>query len=283
MKLAKPNLSKFSLFLALSALIIMIIFPLVILSKQLFSKPTAPVYLTIKLNQGYWWVNTPSPPLTFIEAIKPQLTAYDFLHQPTVQVLNKRVYPTFSTNTLRPVYNTYIDLKLYRPKTANQEIFFNRQRVAIGEPIDIKFPHLSLSGSIIKLSAQPTAPTTQTYAITLKKLVYPWEYQKLTPPVSYFDGQTKVFTITSKECAPAIILTKDKYNQLIKKTDQNTCYLTLKGTIELQQHNQTLTFGPEIPIAQGLSVFLPLDQTYLTDFTVISLRPLHQQTSQTKK
>jgi len=275
--------SKSQLF-ALIVFLALLSFPFLLTSSDLLHpKSSQPIYLTIKLNQGYWWLNNPNPPLTLIEAIKPQLTAYDFLGHPTAKIIAKHVYPTFSTNTERPVYNTYVDLVIYKAKTSKNEIFFNRQRVAIGEPLEVKFPHLTLSGSIINLSTTKPARRLQTYQITLQRLVYPWEYQQLQLPTSYFDGQTQVFKITHRQCLPAIIVTRDKYNQILKKTNQNTCYLTLQGTISLENHQSTLTFGPEIPIAQGAPVFLPLQRTYLIDFTVTQLRPLKQNSPQPEK
>ncbi len=244
-------------------------------------KPTHTYYLTLKLDRGFWWTSTQNNPPSLLDNLTFNLSTHDLPKKNIITLVSKKIYPNLTSSGIK--YNAYVILQLNTPKDIKKtKLFFNRQHIAIGEPLEIKFNNIVLSGSIINISTHPSSNTQEYNIILTKKNAYPWELESIKLGNAFFDGQQEVLSIKNKSCLSTKTITSDTYGNYLPQIQNSMCYLTVKGTITLEKHNQILTFGPEQGISPGITVSLPTTNGFLTDFTIADISP-NQPSPQTKK
>lgn len=227
-------------------------------------------YVTVKLSQGYWWVQTPSPKEWYINNINKNDKQYDFLGNPIAEMLVLRHYPVFNPQTNTIGYDTYLDLKLltsYNPKT--QAYSFNRNKLLVGAPIELEFSSSSFTATIIDISPTPPSPNYQEKTITLsKKNSYPWEYNAIQVGDVMSDGEQKVFEVLEKSYIPTQTLYSDQYGNLIPGNLTKTTYITIKAKVLVTNEYDKLIFAKEYPLVTNISLPIITDNYNYSDFVV---------------
>ena len=236
------------------------------------------VYVTLKLGQGYWWINTPNPPIPLIESLKPNSQAKDLLGHTIATINQVQTFPTLKDGKI--INNVYVQLKL-KVTQRNQSYYFDRNKVKIGEPITIEFPNLSLTGSVISLTQTKPKTNLQTFKIKLiKQLSFPEEFEQIKIGDSFIQNQNTLFTITHKSCKPTHHIARDSYGNVTPNTIIDLCFLELEGLIQLTPSSLGYVFGQETIVKPGSLITLSTNNSYLINYIVTSLQ---QQPSQTKE
>lgn len=235
----------------------LLLIPLALASKSLLQpKNQHPVYLTLKLSQGFWWTITAQPQKWYLNSIKPGTTQYNFLGQPTAKITKVEYYPS-SKNGRYVGYETFVHLKLNSKFNSKNKIYyFQRNKLLVGSPLEIEFPSLSLSGTIISLTPDnPPTPHYVTKKITLtKKFSYPWECQAIKVGDTMSDGNQTIFQVTHKSCSPTQAITPDVWGNITANTLLPLSYITIQAKIVVEQVNNQFIFAKEYPLTTNTTL-----------------------------
>ncbi len=238
--------------------------------KLFFTKPTY-VYARVKVGQGLWWASTQQLNIWFVKAIKPGEVERDLLGEPSAEIIDSRYYPwTSSTNQ----YIVYVTLKLKASvNKRTKEYSFNRSTIGVGSPIDLEFPTVQFSGTIVDLSQVPFADSYIEKTITLtKKSAYPWEYDAIKIGDSYFDGQDTVFQIIDKQAVDTASLTHDTFGNFTAQTSVPQKYITITAKIKVRDENGQLMFGEEQLLTPGKTLVVTTSNFSSQDYAIGSIK-----------
>jgi len=213
--------------------------------KLFIAKPTY-IYAKVKVGQGMWWASTQKPSLWFVKAIQDAKEQKDLTGKPLVTMLDVSYYPYYSSGQ----YDVYITAKLKVSSVGKKGTYnFNRETIGVSSPIDLEFPNVQFSGTIIALSEKPFKDIYEEKIIYLTKRVpFPWEYEQIIPGDMQKIGNTPVFTILDKYYGDAVDSTVLQQGSLVS-TSTNS--YTVQARIRVKKINNQYMFGEEYPIAPG--------------------------------
>ncbi len=219
--------------------------------KLFLIKPTY-VYTKVKMGQGLWWASTQRPAVWFIETLKKRGEEKNLTGSPIAEMLNVRYYPWYGSSQ----YDVYLTLRLKvsgNPKTGKYN--FKRSTIGVGSPIDLEFPSVQISGTIIDLNEKPFEERFVTKTVTLtKKGAFPWEFNAINVGDKYFDGERVVFEIIDKKSTDVAQIAGDSYGNYIGSDLEPKKYIMVKAKIKAQEKNNQLIFGEEQIISLGKTI-----------------------------
>jgi len=248
-----------SIFLAAIAFV-----AVVSVSKLFFTKPTY-VYAKVKVSQGLWWAATQKPSIWFLKAIKKGDAETDLVGKPVAEILSVRYYPWYGSDQ----FDVYLTLKLKVSKNKKTGKYnFKRSTIGVASPIDLEFPSVQFSGTIIDINDRPFKDVYIEKTIYLvKKWAFPWEGEVNNVGETYFDGEELVFTILDKQVTEA----QDVYNTsgiYYSVESERKKYITIKAKIKARVVNNQLFFGPEQKITLGKTLNISTNNFTFNDYTV---------------
>lgn len=234
--------------------------------KLFFSKSTY-VYAKVKMGQGLWWASTAKPPIWFVESLKKGDVQTNLTGSPIAEIQSIHYYPWYGATNQ---YDIYLTLKLKvngNPKTG--KFNFNRSTIGVGSPIDLEFPSVQISGTVIQLSTKPFEEKFITKTITLtKKNVYPWEYETIRVGDTYFDGQQTVFTVLDKKSTDISVQAPDIYGNSTDLTLDLKKYIVVRAKIKVQEKNNQFIFGEEQVINPGKIINISTSNFTFSEYVV---------------
>ena len=233
--------------------------------KLFISKPTY-VYTKVKVGQGLWWASTQKPSLWFVKAIQQAKEQKDLTGKPIASVLDVSYYPYTASSYLSGQYDAYVTLKLKVSKVGGS-YSFNRNTIGVGSSIDLEFPNVQFSGTIIALSTTPFHDqyTEKTVYLT-NRLPLPWEYDQIHIGDSQTNGNQTVFTILDKSYGE---VTDTTYIQQGTLVSTPTSLYTVKAQIRVKKVNGQDVFGEEYVVAPGkLLQGVATDNFTFTDYYI---------------
>lgn len=233
--------------------------------KLFFTKPTY-VYAKVKVSQGLWWAATQKPNIWFVKAIKKGDAETDLVGKPVAEILSVRYYPWYGSDQ----FDVYLSLKLKVSKNKKTGKYnFKRSTIGVASPIDLEFPSVQFSGTIIDMSDKLSTDLYIEKTVTLtKKYAYPWEYEAIQTGDSYSDGEETVFTILDKTATETRSLTEDAYGNYPVANPEQKKYIIVKTKIKLRQVKDQLFFGPEQKIVLGKTLNISTNNFTFNDYTV---------------
>lgn len=241
---------------------------------KLFVKQENFVYAQVKVSQGLWWASTQRPPLWLAQALKAQMQAKDLTGAAKARILSVRAYPYYGSNQ----YDLYLDLKL---KVTGQlktgTVNFNRSALTVGSPIELTFPTVELTGTVINLSSKLFKNNGEWLTITLiKSNSYQWEYEAIEIGDSYFDGQEKVLVVTDKQLEPNLAYSLDYYGgygerSLIGLYPQPRYNLIITAKIKAKQDSGRWLYAQDQELKLGKTTPLSTDRFLFQDFVLAKI------------
>jgi hypothetical protein len=227
-----------------------------------FDKSDQFIYARIKVSQGYWWATTTKPKNWYTKSIKKGLKQTNFLGNPTAEIVSVYYYPNQPNS-----FNTYLDVKLKANKEDNK-YYFNRSQIGISSPIDLEFPGLNISGTIIQLSDSEFKNDDITKVIQLEKeLASPWEYNQIQIGDSYSNGNTKVFEIKDK----TIISNKPASLNSFGQIAVNKQHILVTAEIKLKKVKGNYIFGEEQIVRLNQPLEIATSNFYFDNYVITSL------------
>lgn len=224
------------------------------------------VYVKVRLGQGLWWTGGARPNIWFVNALKSANVEKDLLGTPIAQIISVRYYPYFSSDQ----YDVYLYLKLKVSKRGNPpKYLFKRSTLGVSSPIELEFPAVQATGTIIALSDQAIEENRVEKEITLTKfLQYPWEYQAIRIGDKFNDGQEDVFTVTDKNMASLSSLGLDILSISGSKIARSQQYAVVKAKIKVREENGQYIYGEDQRITIGKTINLSTPEFTFADYTV---------------
>ncbi|VVA44490.1 conserved hypothetical protein [Candidatus Roizmanbacteria bacterium] len=243
---------------------------LIVLIKLPFRKTTN-LYVTVKLNQGFWWANTPKPGIWFLEALKKGEKEHNLLNEPIAEIIGVRYYQ--QTNSDLNQFDIYLSVKLSVEDNENKGYMFKRTKIAVGSPIDMDFTGSQITGTIVSLDVRKSSPNYIEKNITLtKKFAFPWEYEAIKIGDRYFNGEENVFEIIDKQAFDTLTITSDAYGNILPQVQELRKYIIVKAKIKLTKNSfNQFIFGEEQVIKINSYANLTTNNMVLSDFNVASL------------
>jgi len=213
--------------------------------KLFVAKPTY-VYAKIKVGQGMWWATTQRPSLWYVKAIQQAGEQKDLSGKPLVKLLDVSYYPYFGSGQ----YDVYVTVQLKVSKVGNKGTYnFNRETIGVSSPIDLEFPNVQFSGTIIKLSEVPFKESyVKKIIVLVKRVPFPWEYEQIEIGDSQKSGEKEVFIILDKSVGETADTTLLQQGSLISTS---TNLFAVKAQILVKKEEENYVFGEEYVIAPG--------------------------------
>lgn len=243
---------------------------------KLFVKPENFVYARVKVAQGLWWASTQRPPTWLTQSLKPGLTELDLTGKPKAQILAVRAYPYYATNQ----YETYVDLKLkVTGKLKNGTVNFNRSSLAIGAPIELAFPTVEITGTVMDLSTKPFTDKLKWKSVVLvKNAAYQWEYDAINIGDSYFDGTEKVFEVVDKQLSLNPVYGLEPYGTFSERSfvypgTEARYLIKVIAKIKIANTNNTWLYGLEQELRIGKPVVISTNDFYFQDYQLAQISP----------
>jgi len=236
--------------------------------KLFISKPTY-VYAKIKVGQGLWWASTQKPSLWFIKAIQQAKEQKDLTGKPLVTLISTTYYPYYGSSQ----YDVYITVKLKVSVIGKTGTYsFNRETIGVSSPIDLEFPNVQFSGTIIEISNTPIYEVTETKIVYLyKKNVNPWEYDQIQIGDFLSNGKENIFKVLAKERGETNdVLLSDLGKQINWDTEPYR-YVKIKAIIKVKKEDGNYVFGEEAVVSPGRGLSLVLNNLTLNDYTIIKI------------
>lgn len=217
--------------------------------KLFIAKPTY-VYAKVKVGQGMWWASTQKPSLWFVKAIQEAKEQKDLTGKPVVTLLGVTYYPYTLSQALAGQYDVYVTVKLKVSAVGKKGTYnFNRETIGVSAPIDLEFPNVQFSGTIIALSEQPFIEKYEYKMVYLtKRIPYPWEFEQIKIGDVQQIGKREVFRILDVYSGGISESTLLQQGTLISA--QTNSY-TVKSQILVKHEDGQYIFGEEYPIAPG--------------------------------
>ena len=211
------------------------------------------VYARVKVSQGLWWANTNRPPSWFLSALKPGMTDKGLTGKPNAKLLTVVYYPYYGSSQQYDIYLT-LKLKVSRNKSTGS-VNYNRSSLAVGSPIDLVFPSIELSGTVMEMSPRPFKKKLVEKTLTLINFSgFQWQYDAIKIGDSYFNGETTTAEVLDKE-----IQDNPQYGIFSASPDlfaEPKKIITVKVKAKLRKQRGVYVYGEdqEIKINKGLSL-----------------------------
>lgn len=227
------------------------------------------IYAKIKVDRGLWWIRTQKPSIWYSAGIKKGEKEVNLLGNTTAEIIKVRNYPFFEENQVEPQYNIYITAKLSVNKNKTGEYVFKRTPVSVGSPIDIEFPSVNVSGTVIELKEnQPKDELVEKTVLLSKRFAFPWEYEEIKIGDKYYDSEEIVFEVLDKSKTDTYILSQDPYGNLNSTTTEPGRYITIKAKVKVKNVQGKMVFGEEQMMIPGSPFFVVTDNYTYYDFVV---------------
>lgn len=241
------------------------------------SAPSQEIYVKIRLGQGLWWANTSKPPVWFPPAIQKGQKQKDLLGKTKAEIVEVRHYPSKASPDsldLPAEYNIYTTIKLnIKRSPGTGKYVYNRTPVLVGSPIELEFPTVDITGTVIAVNETPIEDIYLEKEIVLfKKFSYPWEFDEIEIGDKYFDGEESVFEITGKRKTSTAIIDADAFGNLNPSIITGTNFIVLDVNIRVKQQNETFIFAEEQTLARGKSLVISTANFDYSNFTIASIR-----------
>ena len=265
----------------ITAFFAIILFVGVISLYKLFATKPTYIYTKVKIGQGLWWASTAKPGIWLAGAIKKGDTETSILGGKSVEVLNVRYYPYYSSMAADQ-FDVYLTLKLRvsHNKKTNQYLF-KRTAVSVGSPIELELTSAQVDGTVVELAGEPFEEKYLEKTVYLtKRSAYAWEFDAIKVGDKYFDGENTVFEILDKSSSDKLSFSADKFSisssipsienlyftyPIIPETRK---YITVKAKILVKEKNNQLVFAEEQVIRPGKLINLSTPNFVFTDFVV---------------
>lgn len=234
--------------------------------KLFIAKPTY-VYVKVKVGQGLWWASTQRPSLWFVQAIERAKEQVDLTGKPVAQLTDVSYYPYYGGGQ----YDVYVTAKLKVSRVGNKGTYnFNRETIGVSSPIDLEFPNVQFSGTIIAIAEKPIKETYENKIVYLyKKNVNPWEYDQIQVGDFLTNGKEKQFEILDKaKGETSDMVLSSSGNQILPDTGLYQ-YVQLKAKIRVKKEDNQYIFGEEYILSPGRTLPVVLNNLTLNDYTVI--------------
>lgn len=224
------------------------------------------VYVKVRLGQGLWWTGGAKPNIWFVNALKKASIEKDLLGAPITQILSVRYYPYWGSDQ----YDVYLYLKLKVTKRGNPpKYLFKRSTLGVSSPIELEFPTVQATGTIIDLNSSEIEDKLVEKEITLTKfLQYPWEYQAIKVGSKYNDGKEDVLEITDKNISNLSSLGLDILNISGSKIAKVQQYVIVKAKIKLREVDNQYIYGEDQRISIGKTINLSTPEFTFADYIV---------------
>ena len=252
------NLACNNLLLTLFILIIILV-DFIATYKLLFPRQSY-IYVKVKVGQGYWWAPTSAPGSWYLNALRNGEEERDLLGRSIATIVRIEHYPSWQTNQ----DGIYLVLKLkasYNKRTG--EYNFDRSIISVGSPIDIQFPKIDVTGTVIDINLHMFKPkyvwktvylvNTQGYTQDFK-----YRYDDIHIGDSYNDGNQKVFEIMAKYLVKNIWTISNNLNaQVYDREVDSVQNIVVKAKILVQAKPDGYYFGEESKIINNS--YVPLE------------------------
>ena len=241
---------------------------LVSVYKLFMVKPTY-IYAKIKVGQGMWWASTQKPALWYVKAIQQAKEQNDLTGKPVAKILDVSYYPYYISGQ----YDVYVTAQLKVSKVGNKGIYnFNRETIGVSSPIDMEFPNVQFSGTIIALSEKPTQDIYESKIVYLyKKSVNPWEYDQIQIGDSFFNGKEKAFEILDKQRGETNDILLSDIGKQLNSDIEPYRYVRIKAKILVKKVDNQYILGEEYVISPGRSLSVVTNNLTLNDYFITRL------------
>jgi len=232
-------------------------------------KPTY-VYVKVKVGQGMWWASTQRPSLWFVKAIQQAKEQKDLTGTPLATMVNISYYPYYGTGQ----YDTYATLRLKVSKMGSTGNYsFNRETIGVSSPIDLEFPNVQFSGTIIELSTQPIIESYVEKTIFLtKKYSYPWEYDVIQIGDSISNGKDTVLQIVDKAKGDTNEVFLNDQGKLTSTEVESYRYIVIQAKIKVKKAGNQLLYGEETVVSPGRTFGIITDGVTLSDYVIAKVQ-----------
>jgi hypothetical protein len=236
--------------------------------KVFIQKPTY-VYARVKVGQGYWWASTQKPSLWYVQAIQKAKEEKDLTGDPIAKILKVAYYPWYGSNQ----FDVFVTLQLKVTKIGKTGQYnFKRETIGVSSPIDLEFPHVQFSGTIIDLSEKP--PSTELVSKTVyltKKFIYPWEYDQIHVGDYFNDGNSNVVEIVEKAKGETNEVLVNELGKLLSSETESYRYVMLKVRMRLRPEGGQYLYGDEIVVSPGRTLGFVTNNFTFNDYVVAKI------------
>ena len=233
---------------------------------KLFVAKPSYVYVKVKVGQGMWWASTQKPSLWYVKAIQQASEQKDLAGKPLAKILTVSYYPYYGSGQ----FDVYVTAQLKVSRVGSKGTYnFNRETIGVSSPIDLEFPNVQFSGTIITLSEKPIKETYETKTVYLyKKAVNPWEYDQIQIGDSFSNGKEKVFEIMSKERGPAVGELLSQFGESLNWDTQPYQFVRIKANVRLKKEDGQYIFGEEYPVFPGRGIPVVTNNLTFNDYMI---------------
>jgi len=245
-----------------------------IVSKSVFSKPSY-VYVKVKVGQGLWWAATTRPNNWYAQSIKVGDTKLGMGGKPDAHVLSVRRYPSPTITWLSNQYDVYVTLLLksgLNKKTGGYS--YNRGQLSIGSPIEVQFPKVDLTGTVIEISEKPFLDE---FVYKTIYLVYqggfnedfPYRYNNIQIGGTYNDGTGIVFEVIDKALEKNIWpIANNLTGYVYEREITTTQNIVVKDKVKLLKKTSGLFYGEDYKVTVNASIPFYTDNYYFENFQI---------------
>lgn len=231
--------------------------------KIFISKPTY-IYAKVKVGQGLWWATTQKPSSWYVQAIQNAGEQHDLIGTAKATLLNTVYYPSWTNGQ----YDVYTTLRLKVSKGASGYIF-NRETIGVSTPIDLEFPTVQFSGTVVALGRQPFHEQYEDKIVYLsKKYAYPWEYDQIQIGDSFSNGQDTIFKLLDKAKGETNEVLFNDQGKLISSETETYRYIIVKAKIKVKKAGGEYIFGEEYSLTPGRNIPLVTNNLSYNDYII---------------
>lgn len=237
----------------------------VVVYKTFIVKPTY-IYAKVKVGQGLWWASTQRPSLWFVRAIQKAQEQKDLKGIPLVKMIDVAYYPYYGGGQ----YDIYVTVRLKVSKVGSKGTYnFNRETIGVSAPIDLEFPNIQFSGTIIALSEGPMREVYEKKTVYLfKKNVNPWEFDQLRIGDFLSIGKEKIFEVLDKTRGETNDLLLSEIGRQMSGDIEPYRYVSVKASIRVKKIEGQYLFGEEYIVSPGRGIPIVLGNLTLNDYTI---------------
>jgi len=238
---------------------IILLVGLIILLKLVTAKEET-VYAKVKVSQGLWWASTAKPSVWLAQSFKQGMTETDLTGKPIVEIMSVRSYPWWNSEQ----YDIYLTLKIKASQNERTKVFtFKRAPIAVGSPIDLEFPEVQVSGTVIALSEKPFIENKTAKTVTLeKKYANRWEVDAIEVGDTYYDGVETVAEILEKQIIPSSEVYV-RVGNVTPFSTEDTYTVVVTTRLHVENHNKELIYREEQPVQLGRTLNFQTSQDYI--------------------